>query len=156
VSIPKIADLKNKTATKSTPLIKADKSLEIKNPERKNEFSTEQLHVEWENFANQLKKDRKDNEFNLMIQKYELLENQKILIHINNSIEQDILLRFKTELLKYLRDKLDNDQITIDTALKKVKRSEKIYTNTDKFKHLTKKNPNLLTLKNIFGLDPEF
>jgi DNA polymerase-3 subunit gamma/tau len=91
-----------------------------------------------------------------MTQDFELLDDHTITIHISNSIEQDILIRFKTDLLKHLRDNLENDQIKIDTSLKKTEKSEKIYTNTDKFNHLAKKNPNLIKLKNKFGLDTEF
>ncbi len=116
----------------------------------------DQLKKEWDTYGLQLKNEGKDNEYNLMTQDFELLDDHTITIHISNSIEQDILVRFKTELLKHLRDNLDNDQIKIDTSLKKVEKSEKIYTNTDKFNHLAKKNPNLIKLKNKFGLDTEF
>jgi DNA polymerase-3 subunit gamma/tau len=157
VNIPNITDLKNKTKATIETVEELDTTKKtIPAIERKNNFSLDQLRIEWENFANLLKEGNKDNEHNLMMQKFELKENYKIVIHITNSIEQDILQRFKTDLLGHLKEKLNNDLITIDTGLKKVEKSEKIYTNTDKFNHLAKKNPNLIKLKNIFGLDTEF
>ncbi len=156
VSIPDINELKSRTG-QPVPAKKIEKEQKIKkDDERQNTFSEDQLKKEWESFGSQLKKEGKDNEYNLMTQDFELIDDHTITIHISNTIEQDILVRFKTDLLKHLRDNLENDQIKIDTTLKKVKKSEKIYTNTDKFNHLAKKNPNLIKLKNIFGLDTEF
>jgi len=156
LSIPDINELKNRTGQTTAPR-NVEKEQEIRDDiERQSPFSENQLKQEWDTFGLLLKKEGKDNEYNLMTQDFELLDDHTITIHISNSIEQDILVRFKTELLKHLRDNLDNDQIKIDTSLKKVEKSEKIYTNTDKFNHLAKKNPNLIKLKNKFGLDTEF
>ncbi len=156
VSIPDINELKSRTG-QPVPAKKVEKAqTRKKDDDRQNTFSVDQLKKEWESFGSQLKKEGKDNEYNLMTQAFELIDDHTITIHISNSIEQDILIRFKTDLLKHLRDNLENDQIKIDTSLKKIEKSEKIYTNTDKFNHLAKKNPNLIKLKNKFGLDTEF
>ena len=156
VSIPDINELKSRTG-QPVPAKKVEKEqVSTKDDDRQNPFSEDQLKKEWESFGSQLKQEGKDNEYNLMTQDFELIDDHTITIHISNSIEQDILVRFKTELLKHLRDNLENDQIKIDTSLKKIKKAEKIYTNTDKFNHLAKKNPNLIKLKNKFGLDTEF
>ena len=156
LSIPDVNELKNRTGQTIAPR-KVKKEEEKKDiVERQSPFSVNRLKQEWDAFTSLLKKEGKDNEYNLMTQDYELLDDHTITIQISNTIEQDILVRFKTELLKHLRDNLDNDQIKIDTSLKKVEKSEKIYTNTDKFNHLAKKNPNLIKLKNKFGLDTEF
>jgi DNA polymerase-3 subunit gamma/tau len=156
VSIPDINELKNRTGQPAaTREVEKEQVIEV-DKDRQNQFSEDQLKKEWDAFTTQLKKEGKDNEYNLMTQDFELLDDHTITIHISNSIEQDILVRFKTELLKHLRDNLKNDQIKIDTTIKKVEKSEKIYTNTDKFNHLAKKNPNLIKLKNKFGLDTEF
>ena len=156
ISIPDINDLMNKTTEATIPATTEDPGKTKQSDSRMDTFSLDQLKKEWDNFSKQLKKDGKDNEYNLMSQDYELKEKTKIIIHITNSLEQDILIRFKTELLKHLRDSLNNDLIQIDTDLKKAEASEKIYTNTDKFNHMAKKNPNLVKLKNKFGLDTEF
>lgn len=157
VSIPDINELKSRTGQPVAAPEKVEKEqVSKKDDDRQNSFSEDQLKKEWESFGSQLKKEGKDNEYNLMTQDFELIDDHTITIHISNSIEQDILVRFKTDLLKHLRDNLENDQIKIDTSLKKIKKSEKIYTNTDKFNHMAKKNPNLIKLKNKFGLDTEF
>jgi DNA polymerase-3 subunit gamma/tau len=156
VSIPDINELKSRSG-QPVPAKKLEKEqVSTKDDDRQNPFSEDQLKKEWESFGLQLKQEGKDNEYNLMTQDFELIDDHTITIHISNSIEQDILVRFKTGLLKHLRDNLKNDQIKIDTSLKKVEKSEKIYTNTDKFNHLARKNPNLIKLKNKFGLDTEF
>ncbi len=156
VSIPDINELKSRTGQSAVVKKVEKEQVSKKDDDRQNPFSEDQLKKEWESFGSQLKKEGKDNEYNLMTQDFELLDDHSITIHISNSIEQDILVRFKTDLLKHLRDHLKNDQIKIETSLKKTQKSEKIYTNTDKFNHLAKKNPNLIKLKNKFGLDTEF
>lgn len=156
LSIPKISEIKKKTEGQAeiNPVI-SETGTSAEN-QRNNAFSMAELEIEWKNYASQFKKENKDNEFNLMSKKYELLDNHKVIIHIDNSIEQDILIRFKTELLKRLKDQLKNDLITIETVLHKNKDTDKIYTNTDKFNYMAKKNPELLKLKNTLGLDTEF
>jgi DNA polymerase-3 subunit gamma/tau len=156
VQIPDIEELKNKAGNNSTVIEEDLISENKKIDDRKSAFSEDQLKIQWENYASQLKRDGKDNECNLMAQHYELKDNNLIIIHINNSLEQDILLRFKTDLLMFLKNQLNNDLIKIDTELKEKDESDKIYTNTDKFNHLAKKNPNLIKLKSKFGLDTEF
>jgi len=156
VSIPKMDELKNQTG--NTSVIK-EKSKMVETPVtnvKNSVFTEDQLRKEWEDYASQLKKDGKDNEYNLMMQRFEIQDNFNVIIHITNSIEQDILLRFKPDLLKFLKDHLKNDLIKIDTALEKEEKTEKIYTNTDKFNYLARKNPNLIKLKSQFGLDTEF
>ena len=156
VRIPNIDELKKQTRNSTSSANEGPEIKTVITEEKKNDFSKKQLRKAWEDFADQLKRDGKDNEFNLMMQDFDLRDNHNITIHITNSIEQDILQRFKTDLLKYLKDQLENDQIKIDTLLNKEEKIEKIYTNTDKFNYLAKKNPNLIKLKNAFGLDTEF
>ncbi len=91
-----------------------------------------------------------------MIQKYELLDDCLIQIHINNKIEDDLFSRFKVDLHKFLKDELKNDKIIIETKVLEQAQSKKIYTNTDKYNHLAEKNPNLKKLKSVLGLDTEF
>lgn len=156
IDIPNIDELKNKSENPSPDKVIQNGATEIKDIAKKNEFTLAELKKEWKNFAAKLKSERKNNEFNLMTKEFKLIDGHTVIIHINNTIEQDILLRFKIDLLKYLRDQLGNDLIRIDTEIAKEEQTEKLYTNTDRFNYLAKKNPNLLKLKNTFGLDTEF
>ena len=85
-----------------------------------------------------------------------LMEDFVVEILINNKVEEDILNRFKVDLIGFLRDRLNNNQIKIITKFIKKSNKKKLYTNTDKFEYLAKKNPSLNDLKTRLGLDPEF
>ena len=62
----------------------------------------------------------------------------------------------KLDLTNYLRAELNNHKINIFTHLiKEEKTKNNLFTDEDKFKHLTKKNPNLGELKQKFNLDFE-
>ena len=154
--IPSISDLKNKAESPQATNIPEDKNVIEDKIERKDSFQPEDLDKTWQKFADNLKEQGKDPEYNLMIQKYELLDDCSIQIHINNKIEDDIFSRFKIDLHKFLKDELKNDAIKIETRVIEQTQSKKIYTNTDKFNHLAEKNPNLKKLKSALGLDTEF
>ena len=87
---------------------------------------------------------------------FSLTENYKITLPIDNVIEEDILDRFRQDLLTHLRAKLKNNRIIIETRLKKSDKNKKLFTNTDKFLYLVQKYPTLNDLKNKLGLDPDF
>ncbi len=126
--------------------------------DRKNPFNLEDLKKAWDQYSETLKSSRRSNEFNLMIKPYELDEKSQVIIDINNTLEEDILERFKVTLTSFLRNTLKNDQIRIITRIKSEDQANarKMYTNKDKFNYLAEKNPNLIELKNKLGLDTEF
>jgi len=116
------------------------------------------LKKAWEQYSETLKSSKRSNEFNLMTKSFELDENFQVTILINNPIEEDILERFKVSLTTHLRNTLENDHIRIVTHRKQEVNAgnQKMYTNTDRFNYLAKKNPDLMELKNKLGLDTEF
>lgn len=123
---------------------------------RQKPITDEELSEVWLKFAGQLKEKGKNNEYNLMQQEITLKDNNLVTIHISNSLEEDILVRFRAELTNFLKENLNNQLIRVETELVKDNKSKIIYTNTDKFKFLSDKNPQLLELKKKFGLDTDF
>ena len=82
--------------------------------------------------------------------------NNQITVHLTNPIEEPLLLSFKTNLIEFLRNKLNNNSIQIIGMLQEVQSKKVAYTNKDKFEHLAEKNPFLNELRDRFGLDPDF
>jgi DNA polymerase-3 subunit gamma/tau len=155
LNIPNISDLKNKHSRE----IPVEPDTEKSGAEKdipSNKFSMIQLKQAWKEFTENLKEQSNEIEYKLMERDFTLEEDHKIILPIDNIIEEDILARFKLDLLKHLRTKLKNDQVRIETKLKKSEPGKKLFTNTDKFQYLAKKYPTLNDLKSKLGLDPDF
>ena len=61
----------------------------------------------------------------------------------------------KPELTSFINSKFI-EKIKIDKVVNLVEKPKTIYTNKDKYEYLSKKNKNLIDLKNKLGLDFEF
>ena len=85
-----------------------------------------------------------------------LLEEYFIELPLSNSAQEEMISEDKLIILKYLRNKLDNDKIEIITKITEGKRSNIPYTNKDKFKKMLNENPSLEKLKIKLGLDPDY
>jgi len=74
---------------------------------------------------------------------------------MNKSLEQ-ALLKIKTRIVSFLREKTGINQLEINFKIRENKSEnsgEYLYTDRDKYNYLVKKNPNLEKLKNDFDLD---
>jgi DNA polymerase III subunit gamma/tau len=63
---------------------------------------------------------------------------------------------FKTELLSFLRKQLQNYELDIEAIVSVEEDKKIVYTSSDKFNYLAKKNPALLELKQKLGLDIDY
>ncbi|HRE66554.1 MAG TPA: hypothetical protein PLM56_00325 [Cyclobacteriaceae bacterium] len=67
-----------------------------------------------------------------------------------------MLQSIKVDLLTYLRDKLSNGFIMLESEMQHQQTKKIAYTNKEKYEALVEKNPLLKTLQEKLGLDPEF
>jgi DNA polymerase-3 subunit gamma/tau len=139
--MPRVVEEK-KTEEKLIPSSTIDKPLEL---------ST--LKKAWDEFA-ELRKNQLA-EYQLLRREFILQEN-KVIIPLNNSIEEPLLQGLRTSLITYLRDKLSNSSLLVIGVLQEFESKRPIYTNKEKFEHLAEKNPILKELQERFGLDPDF
>ncbi len=86
----------------------------------------------------------------------EVDENFRILLLIDNKAQEQSLEREKQQLLEFLRHKLQNHHISLETKLEASGANAFLYTDKEKFLKLAEKNPHLLTLKNKLNLDFDF
>ncbi len=156
LKIPTIEDLNHHVFTQDTTSTETQVKEEIPIQNNSKKFTKEELDEIWQSYGRLLQEEEKNAEFNLMAKPFEIKEDHLIIIQIDNSLEEDILNRFRTHLTNYLRKKLENNLIRVETILNKKKENKKLYTNKDKFEFLARKNPNLVNLKNKFGLDIDF
>jgi DNA polymerase-3 subunit gamma/tau len=118
--------------------------------------SLEVLKKYWQEFAEKRKEEGKSSEYQLLNQEIIFTEGRIIHIELTNAIQQNFLESIRTDLLQFLRKKLQNNQLTIDAKLLKAEQKEMIYTATEKFNHLAKDHPHLNLLKDELGLDTDF
>jgi len=93
---------------------------------------------------------------NVLNQEYELTEGNKIILHLTNPVQKDILDDFRFKFLEFLRSSLNNNSITISAEFLEEESKKMIYTNKEKFNYLAEKNPYLKKLQEKLGLDPDF
>lgn len=116
-------------------------------------FTKEQLTQAWKAFAEQRKKYKA--EYQLLTQAFEL-HDSTIVLHLMNPVQETLLNEMKSDLMQFIRERLQNYSIQVTGEHKNTDTKKVIYTNREKFEHLAEKNPLLLELKEKLGLDPDF
>ena len=143
ISINNSIDIEDKLFKQDAP------SLEI----RISEFSESRLLQAWEDLIYFIKKQGKSNlGITLGVHKPIILDEYLIELPLSNSAQQEIFLEDKLIVLRYLRDKLDNDKLEIKTSITEIDSTKNPYTNKDKYNLLREKNPLIEELKNAFKL----
>jgi DNA polymerase-3 subunit gamma/tau len=118
-------------------------------------FTTEELIDAWNEFAEKIKSDRPRMYSTLKGYLPEIKDDQGIELILDNTVQQEEFQRdIKQDLLDYLKEKLNNQLISIISSVKSEKeKKSRLYTSRDKFEHMLKKNPDLGKLKQEFNLD---
>ncbi|MEJ7643607.1 MAG: hypothetical protein WKF87_03365 [Chryseolinea sp.] len=121
--------------------------------ESTNTFTPEQLKLHWEEFAVQRKKYQA--EFQLLSQPYGV-EGTLIKLSLLSPVQETMLGNIKSDLINYLREKLNNDSILVIGILQEHDDKKVIYTSRDKFEYLQGKIPLLKEFRDRLGLDTDF
>lgn len=148
-----------RTTVKLTDLLKVEPKKEKASEatavaqEEKSAFTSEQLHLAWQEFAEQRRKYQA--EYQLLAQPYDL-KDDKVILHLLSPVQETMLNNIRTELTAFLREKLKNSSILVVGELKESEDKKMMYTSRDKFEYLLEKNPALREMKERLGLDPDF
>ena len=147
-----------KTTVKLTNLLKVEPKKEEEiiaeaKKEADQDFTREALQNAWKDFAEQRKKFQA--EFQMLTQSFDLNENQ-VVVHLLNPVQDNMLAGLKSELTTYLREKLKNNSINVTGELREMDEKKMKYTDRDKFDFLLDKNPLLKEMKDRLGLDTDF
>lgn len=119
-------------------------------------FGEEALLKAWDAFFEQKKDSLAGIETMILKNKPVLRENHVLELTINNGVEINILKKMEENLLGYLRNTLNNTEISISHVIKEVEEGENLYTDQDKFNDMAKRNPVLQQLKDRLGLDTDY
>ena len=84
-----------------------------------------------------------------------IVEDNKILLSLDNSLQASALVEYKEHLMQYLRKELNNYDLVLESKIV-VNKEKLLYTSQDKYDHLVKKYPALSELKTRLGLELDF
>ncbi|MCU0435705.1 MAG: DNA polymerase III subunit gamma/tau [Bacteroidia bacterium] len=119
-------------------------------------FAQEQLETAWTAFADQLRAAGKVTDHAaLTMNRPEKTGDNAVRFTVFNAMALERLEADKTELMTFLRQKLNNYHFTLEIALSKEEGQQRLYTPQDKFRRLAELNPDLQKLRQQFDLDLE-
>lgn len=135
------------------------KKEEIKEEKKASPIKQDEPFVEskvrqvWKEYAEQRK--NQVSEYHILNQTF-TLTNNVITVLLNNPIEEPMLQGMKSDLVGYLREKLNNNTLQVEGEMQQNNTKRKAYTNKEKFDYLVEKNPFLRELQEKLGLDPDY
>jgi len=110
----------------------------------------------WLEFAEQLKVDQPRLYSTLTTQLPELSPDKKIILKLNNPLQEKAIRSIQTELLQFLRVRSGHHDLDMQTTVPAEEHTEKkLYTQEEKYQHLQKKNPDLDLFRQSLNLELE-
>ena len=121
------------------------------NSNEKEDFSEAELKQKWELFLQGLN-DRPHLKSTLSAMP-KIEADYKLVLEIENSVQDDQVNSIRPELVSWLRKELKNSSIQVTTKITAKTNGRIIYTDGEKYEAMVKKNPQLALLRKTFGLD---
>ncbi len=110
----------------------------------------------WLRFAEMMRKEKPRMATTLKASNPVIKDDFVIEIEMSNKVqEDDFNLMIKADLANFLRQELKNDNLKIVTFVPETNKEKALYTDEDKYKYLSEKNPNINKLKQRLNLDFE-
>lgn len=118
--------------------------------------SQSELEKVWPIMVDAVLKDQPALHSTLLMTTPILCDNGVITVSIENSIQKESIFNSQREITLYLRKKLKNSSLSINTVIVESKsEGRKPYTDTEKFNFVAEKAPIVRTLKEQLGLELE-
>lgn len=124
--------------------------------QRHNEFTIEEVKYEIDRYAESINKENTFLANLLEIAIIKIRDNDVIEFHFANKVNVDTFNKDSSNIVRMLREKLANDNISVTTIIDETISNSKPYTDTEKFAEMMENNPELKYLKNKLMLEAEF
>lgn len=111
------------------------------------------LNYYWRDFASRLPKEEKANASRMMNIAPKLLDETTFEIGVDNEMVAKYMHQLIPAIQKHLRESLHNRKITMTVRILESKEIVRAYSQAERFKLMSQKNPKLLKLREIFGLE---
>jgi len=148
----KINDNKKKDKSETIDDINSDELENIKNQDR--EIEKDEFLKCWKQMAEAFKEE--SHSLFLAFTKHEpqLIDGKVIEVSVDNMVQEREINEKKPKILNFLKRKLNNKSISLTAKIAPQETvKQKAYLPEEKFKLLSKKNPNLISLKDNLDLD---
>ena len=117
-------------------------------------FNERDLSYYWREFAQQqLPVEEKANAARMMNIAPKLLNDTTFEVGVDNGMVEKYMNQLAPSIQNYLREKLHNRKITMTVRVFEAKEVVRAYSPVERFQLMSKKNPKLLKLKEVFGLE---
>ena len=114
-------------------------------------FTKEQLEEKWKEFLDMIP-DRPNLIATLSVVP-EIVDGNKLILKIGNSVQEEEVRLVKPELLGFLKRELRNSGIELNVSMEKIELERTHFSDSEKMQVLMQKNPKLFELKQKFNLD---
>ena len=112
------------------------------------------LNYYWREFATRLPKEEAANAGRMMNMSPKLLDDQTTFeVAVDNEMVQKYMQQLAPQIENHLREQLHNRKIKMTVRISAPKENIRAYSHVERFQMMSKKNPNLLKLKEAFGLE---
>lgn len=117
-------------------------------------FNEKDLDYYWREFAARLPKEEAANAGRMMnIQPHLLADKKTFEVVVDNELAQKYMQQLAPQIEAHLRQQLHNRQIKMTTRVSEANENIRAYSHVERFQMMSKKNPDLLKLKEAFGLE---
>ena len=117
-------------------------------------FTEDNIKYYWREFSQQqLPIEEKANAARMMNMHPKLLNDTTFEVGVDNGMVEKYMNRLAPAIQNYLREKLHNRKITMKVRVFEAKEVVRAYSPVERFQLMTKKNPKLMKLKEVFGLE---
>jgi DNA polymerase-3 subunit gamma/tau len=140
--------------TEENPEKPVEKSISLQaEPRQSNRlFTEEELQKAWQEFAENLVEEKLLRN-TMMLYKPKMLGNTVFEVEVNTEINKNYLDDYGNVILAYLRESLQNDDITMTIIISEATVVKKPLTSREIFDELVQKNPSLQKLSDEFDLE---
>lgn len=108
----------------------------------------------WRAFATNLPKEEAANKGRMMSITPKLLENDTTFeVVVDNDMVQNDMMKLSPQIEAYLREQLHNRKIKMTVRISAANENIKAFSHVERFQMMSKKNPSLLKLKEVLGLE---
>ena len=116
-------------------------------------FNEKDLGYYWREFAAALPKEEKANSARMMNMVPKLLNDTTFEIVVDNEMVEKFMLQLIASIQNHLRERLHNRKISMTVRVSEATENVRAYSHVERFQMMSKKNPNLLKLKEALGLE---
>ena len=125
-----------------------------KNVQQENAPVTEeQLVFYWHEFANLLPREETAIAKRMKIMQPKLTDGDHFEVTVNNEQVKVFMMQMAPKIENHMQNRLQHRNLTMTVRVAEAETVTKVYTKGEQFQNMAKKNPNLLKLKEAFGLE---